>query len=510
MTDFRRFIERTSERQRLFTVRATLHNLLLTTLLLAALSQFARAADAEWRALWVDTFRPGLHNEAEVTRLVADARAGNFNALFVEVRKRADAYYQSSFEPKATDVSPPNYDPLADLLAKARSGGPRLQVHAWMTTYLAWNNRTNPPPQPEHPYRLHPEWLSQDFSGAHWDGKNFQFDAAHPEVQRHVFNVALDLLGRYDVDGLHFDYVRYSDRDWGYHPVAVARFNTLTGRTGKPAPADPDWLQFRRDQVTDLVRKTYLTAATLRPQAVISAATICWAPGPVTDADWLAKSAAWNKVLQDWRGWMEEGILDLNVPMTYFRQSTYGADWARWSQFIKNHRHGRHSILGAGAYLNSAAHSLGQLRSARVATHDGQVADGVAVYSYNSMGTNVTRAQFLAALTRPSAYETNRAPIFETFVEPPSMPWKLRPTLGHLRGFVRGSVGEGKEVDGAIVRLVGPVSRQTRTDATGHYGFAGLPPGDYRVAVGLPASGIEPLTVTIRPGMVSRHDAEVR
>src|ERR1043166_5681693 len=86
--------------------------------LILAASCFSLRAD-EFRALWVDTFHSGLQTASQVSQLVADARAGNFNAVIVEVRKRGDAYYNSNFEPKATDVSPQTYDPLADLIARA-------------------------------------------------------------------------------------------------------------------------------------------------------------------------------------------------------------------------------------------------------------------------------------------------------------------------------------------------------------------------------------------------------
>jgi hypothetical protein len=118
-------------------------------------------------------------------------------------------------------------------------------------------------------------------------------------------------------------------------------------------------------------------------------------------------------VLQDWRGWMEEGILDLNVPMAYFRQPVNDTDWAEWSIFAKNHRYNRHVALGAGIYLNSASNSLYQLRSTRTPTAAGHRADGLSGYSYAVMGTNVTRAQFLAALTvGPNAHDTNAVAIF--------------------------------------------------------------------------------------------------
>src|SRR5687767_10485608 len=89
------------------------------------------AGAQEMRGFWADTFHAGLRNSNETSALVAAARAANCNALFVEVRKRGDAYYRNGLEPVATDVAA-GFDPLADLIAKAHSGTERLEVHAWM------------------------------------------------------------------------------------------------------------------------------------------------------------------------------------------------------------------------------------------------------------------------------------------------------------------------------------------------------------------------------------------
>ena len=91
----------------------------------------ARAASAaEMRGLWVDAFHPGFKTAAETTEMVAKAKNAGFNAVFVQVRKRGDAYYTPTIEPRATDLSA-DYDPLADVIAKAHAAG--LEVHAWVS-----------------------------------------------------------------------------------------------------------------------------------------------------------------------------------------------------------------------------------------------------------------------------------------------------------------------------------------------------------------------------------------
>ena len=316
---------------------------------------FAQATP-EYRGLWVNGWA-GLYDTAsECTTIINRARAGNLNSISVQMRRRGDAFYNSNFEPKASNIDS-NYDPLADLIAKAHdtSGGKqRLEIHAWMVTFHIWNppNASGLPPQPDHPYRLHPDWLMKNFDGETYIGRQYTFDQGHPGVQEHTYNVALDIVSNYDVDGINFDYVRYNSIDEGYNDVTVARFNQLFDRSGKPAPTDSQWLQFRRDQITALMRKIYLNTIAIKPHVKVSADTICFAPGVTNLAQWYASSAAWNNVLQDWRGWLEEGIIDLAIPMAYFREHTHPVDWAKWSQFAKDFQYNRQTAMGPGIYLN--------------------------------------------------------------------------------------------------------------------------------------------------------------
>ena len=445
----------------------------------------AQSQPPEFRALWVDTFHAGIKNTSQINTLLSDLRAGNFNAVIPEVRKRGDAYYLSNFEPEATDMVG---DSLAELITRAHNtngGQQRIEVHAWIVTYNIWNNRTNRPPQADHPYNLHPDWLTQNDAGDQWDGGNYAFDPGHPEVQRHTFNVAMDIITRYDVDGFNFDYIRYAGNTWGYNPVSVARFNRRFGRTGEPASTDPLWRQFRRDQVTALVRKVYLSAIAIKPQVKISADTITWHPGPANATSWTNTARAYNDVLQDWRSWMEEGIIDLNIPMTYFDQAgAFTLAWTNWNNFTKDHRYNRHAAIGPGTYMNSMSNVLVQMRFGRRASPAGNFAEGLCGYSYAVPADGAPRSTFLAALAQTNVsrqYETNAQPLFATRVPTPIMPWKAAPTRGHLKGFVYG-LSTTNPLDGATVTVTGAVQRTTLTDATGFYGFVDLPPGSYGVS----------------------------
>jgi len=463
----------------------------------------------EFRGMWVNAWNVGLQNGSQVTTLVDQLRAGHFNAVIPQVRRRGDALYHSNFEPHATGTSPADFDALGDLIAKAHNtnAGPYLEVHAWLVTYHIWSGATNAstPPQPDHPLRLHPDWLLQDDTGEVFIGNQYTFDPGHPEVQRHTFNVAMDIVTNYNVDGINFDYIRYSSTAEGYNPVTVARFNQRFGRSGQPVSSDPVWKQFRRDQITGLLRKVYLNVMAVKPHVKVSADTITWAPGPTSDAQWYSSSAAWNSVLQDWRGWMEEGILDLNIPMAYFRETTHPTDYDNWMNFTKDRQFNRHAVIGPGTYLNSIADAIVQLRETRQASTGGKYAAGVCGYDYNTpyLSGAGQFGVFHSYLTNsPNTYDPLAPGIFQQAAAVPPMPWKVTPPNGHLMGTVyRGTIANG--LDGAVVTLTGPVIRAQTNDATGFYGFVDLPPGTYTVQASFPGYSSVSSNLTVSVGSVA-------
>ncbi len=232
---------------------------------LAALTSQAQ----ELRAFWADAFSPGIKSRQEVDEMLRRLRTAGCNAVFVQVRKSGDAYYQSRYDPWASD-NPERFDGLEYLIRQAHSGTPRIQVHAWINACAIGGSRGNP----LHISVRRPDWLSISDKGEVHDGEAVKIDPGHPEAADLTARVYLDVLRHYDVDGIHFDFVRYGGTSWGYNPVSVARFNARYGRRGVPKPEDPLWQQWRRDQVTALVRRVYLMAAALKPNVAVSAATI--------------------------------------------------------------------------------------------------------------------------------------------------------------------------------------------------------------------------------------------
>jgi uncharacterized lipoprotein YddW (UPF0748 family) len=462
-----------------------------STVLIVLCGLSSPASAQEIRAFWADGFSEGFKSPEQVDTLLKRLRAANCNAIFAQVRKGGDAYYLSRYEPWAAD-NPQHFDALSYLIEKAHNGSPHIQVHAWINTCAVGKTHGNP----FHIVAAHPEYKSLSDKGEDYDDEATKIDPGNPDAADWTFRVYLDVARHYDVDGIHFDFVRYGSTDgkgrWGYNPVSVARFNARYGRTGQPEWTDPLWKQWRRDQVTALVRKVYAMTAAVKPKVAVSAATITWGDGPhngegMTSLQfWNEKSAPMNRVFQDWRGWMEEGILDLNCQMSYYQESKH-PDWFRhWIDWGKDNQFKRYAVPSSGVWLNPITDSFKQIDAIRAPSRKHNRSHGVLLYSYS--GTNAGpdgkeqsyNEEFYTALSQPSAYAAK--PPFAQPSEFPKLPWKENPKTGVVKGFVL-TADALNAVDGAKVTLSGKVRRSQLADGTGFYAFVGLPPGEYKVKV---------------------------
>ncbi len=476
--------------------------------------------EAQFRGLWVDAYHDGAKSPVQIDRLLADARRANINALIIQVRKRGDAYYTRGPEPRADDPAlPAGFDPLDYLIERAHGGSPRLEVHAWIATLPVWGDQNRVPRDPGHVFNQHglgasgrEDWLTRREDGESW-ATGYFLDPGHPDAARYTADVALNLVREYDLDGLHLDYIRFPDSGtkggWGYNETSVARFNARHGRAGKPDPTDAQWGQWRRDQVSALVRRIYVGALAIKPQVKVSAAVIPWGAGPQTDADWL-KTAAYGAVFQDWRAWLEEGILDLAIPMNYFReaQAPQGAWFDRWVAWQRERTYGRQTAAGLGLYLNSPSDGIGQLKRALAAGPSGARLAGVALYSYaqprrTPAGGDATEEAIdvWAALASPGP-ANGGAPPFANPAAVPPMEWKVAPKAGAL-------VVRTPGLDGARVDLSGPTGLSGEADGNGLFVAAQVTPGEYTVTVRHGALG-EPRTLEAQVAAGGVTELELR
>lgn len=284
-------------------------NVVLVVVLVGMLASIAYS-EPEMRGAWITSWNHGFFTSQEVDATIAAAKKAGINALFIEVRKVADAYYDSKIEPRGKQV-PAGFDPLAYTIKKAHAEG--IQVHAWVVVYRAWTGAKSGPSDPNHIVNKHPDWIMLSRDGDKWAGEGIYLDPGVPKAREYIVSVFEDIAKRYNIDGIQYDYVRYPQGDWGYSETALQRFYAETGASAKPKPKDPKWLQWKRDQVTSLVKLAHDRIKAVNPNVVISASTVCFGSA----CDDFKQTSAYGSVGQDWKKWIEEDLIDINIPMNY-------------------------------------------------------------------------------------------------------------------------------------------------------------------------------------------------
>jgi len=358
----------------------------------------------EVRALWV--VRTTLTSPEKIHQLVNTAADNGFNTLIVQIRGRGDAYYKSRFEPRASELKDQllSFDPLALTLAEAHKRG--LKVHGWLNTSLLANLDALPS-DPEHVYNRHPEWLAVPRAVAaelydmsprdpafrqkivEWSKANrgelegVYTGPANPKVRDHIYNIWMDVLKHYPVDGLHFDYVRFASPDFDYSRTSLEKFrkwlepqlsseeraqlkrSLKTNKLAAPEMFAAKFADFQRLQVTTLVARIYKEVKKRRPDAVVSAAVFA------NDEN------AYTRRFQDWRRWLQMGILDVACPMAY---STDTAVFQKQIEVAASTAHSanRRVWAGIGAYRIPSDSAIEKINVARSLN-----AEGFILFSYD-------------------------------------------------------------------------------------------------------------------------------
>ncbi len=377
---------------------------------------FAQPGSPEVRAMWVQ--RGSLASPKTILGAVEMARRGGFNTLIVQVRGRGDAFYESRYEPRSHVLArqPPSFDPLELMVTAAHRAG--LKVHAWVNVNLV--SDAQPPAARRHLVHTHPEWLMvpralapdlakmnpkspaylrrlSEYAREHSDRVEGIFlSPVHKGAVEHTVRVIGDIAARYDLDGIHLDYIRFPSDEFDYSTAALNEFrSTVTANATPEERRDyasrsrgralfytemfpQRWQEFRRARLTALLTGIRATVKEHRPLAMLSAAVF-------PDA-----TEATTRRFQDWGGWLESGLLDAICPMAYT------TDRALFRSQIANVEHlagDRPVWAGIGAYQLPAAAAVENILTARQLG-----AEGIVLFSYDNLDaayvTTVARGAF--------------------------------------------------------------------------------------------------------------------
>jgi len=451
------------------------------------------------------------------TAAAGTIREANCNAVIIQVRKRADVCYPSGVgEPYMSNLSPSDFNALAALIKAAHDtsyGKKRIEVHCWSVAFKTakgqvYSQHTNTPTGSLTTFDNY--WPTRTSSTTGSENADGALDPGHPKCLEYLVNAHMDLVNFETtagpdgtdghIDGIHYDYIRFEANTEGYNPTSVARYNARYGLTGDPSPSSEQFKQWRRDQCTAFVRQMYARIQKARPSVKQSGAFVTWNPSPTasTRAAFQATRPYYD-VYSDWDSWMQEGILDLAVPMTYYNWASLPTDYTKWMNFEKDRKFNRQLIVGPGIYLNSLENAIYELQMTRDASPAGNYAEGFAGYSYAVPYLSGSWSGFTNSLV-PS--------VTPTWDDIPDMPWKTAPTKGHIMGTVT-IAGTGAWADGARVEISGPVSRVQTNDGTGFYAFIDLPVGTYTVTASLNGYPNAVGTAVVAVGQVTGNMYEV-
>ena len=329
----------------------------------------------EFRAAWITEVavnpdwpsKPGLttaQQKAQLISLLDRAQQLHLNAVFFQVRPAADAFYASPIEPwsdrlTGTQGKPPEpfYDPLAFAIAEAHRRG--LELFAWLNPFRAAHPDSKSPPAANQITRTHPE-LVRHYANQIW------LDPGEPAAQAHTLAVVLDVVNRYDVDGIVFD-------DYFYpYPVKNLLGHTLD------FPDDASWKKYgvtsgltrdnwRRKNVNDFIQIVSQQIKAAKPDVQFGISPFgIWRPQNPPQIKGLD---AYASIYADSRLWLANGWVDFLAPELYWPVVSRAQNFpALFNWWRAQNPKGRHVYAAVDDTKFPAGEITGQIQTVRTQT----------------------------------------------------------------------------------------------------------------------------------------------
>ena len=360
----------------------------------------------EFRGVWVATVanidwpsKPGLttaQQKQELLALLDRAVQLKLNAVIFQVRPACDAMYASRIEPwseyltgKMGQAPWPRYDPLAFAVEEAHKRG--LELHAWFNPYRAHHFQSKSPISKNHISKTRPN-LVRSY------GKYLWLDPGDPAVQDYSLSVVMDVVKRYDVDGIHFDDYFYpyeekgaDGRDQDFPDEASWRKFGANGKLSRD-----DW---RRENVNQFVKRVYKSIKAAKPWVKFGISPFgIWRPGFPAQ---IKGYDAYAKLYADSRLWLVNGWVDYFAPQLYWaidaKEQSFPVllDW--WTQ---------QNPKGREIFSGIAASSAGKWKPDEIPnqirlTRKQAGASGYILYSLKSLQNNPVLSEKIQSYVNP-------------------------------------------------------------------------------------------------------------
>ncbi len=293
---------------------------------LSIFSMLATSPKYEMRAVWICTnwaldwpsqpvkrASDQAKQQAELIAILDELQAMGINTVFFQARTRGEVFYASQYEPWATVLSGksgPGYDPLEFMVEECHRRA--MECHAWMITFPAGSSRQVKRQGSESLVSRHKSWCKRV-------ADEWYLDPGNPAVEKYLTQLVGELVAKYDIDGVHLDYVRYPDD--------AERFPD-TDSFHKWGRGYSSLMVWREANITRVVSAIYDTVKGAKPWVQVSSAPLGrYASLPGFEALWSCMEA----VSQNPKAWLASGKHDFIVPMLYYQDPNYTPflrDWA--------------------------------------------------------------------------------------------------------------------------------------------------------------------------------------
>ncbi|MCD7937986.1 MAG: family 10 glycosylhydrolase [Tannerellaceae bacterium] len=284
----------------------------------------------DWPTRPATTGADQARQKEELCRMLDQLYDANFNTVFLQVRHRGDVIYPSGIEPLSrvftgTYGQAPGYDPLAFAIQECHKRN--MECHAWLVTFPVGTDQVVRQQGNQSVVKRTPGLCKKH------DGE-WYLDPGMPGTADYLVSLVRELTSRYNIDGIHFDYIRYPDKANRFPDQATYK------KYGKGLPL----AQWRRDNINHIVGRLYDTVKEIKPWVQVSSAPL----GKYNriernpNAGWTA----YETVHQDPKAWLEAGKHDMLVPMMYYLHDDFFPFVDTWVE----QANGRFIVPGLGVY----------------------------------------------------------------------------------------------------------------------------------------------------------------
>lgn len=307
----------------------------------------------EFRAVWVATVDnidwpskkglPADQQKQEFLKLLDLHARNGMNALIVQIRPAADAFYPSSLEPWSEFLTgkqglppQPYYDPLEFMITATHQRG--MEFHAWLNPYRAVFNYTRSSISPSHVTKTHPEWFVKY-------GDKKYFNPGLPEVRKHTAQIVKNLITFYELDGIHMDDYFYPYRIAGKEFPDQASFKQY----GKGMTKDA----WRRSNCDSIIRQLQQTIRSVNPHVKFGISPFgVWrnkSQDPM-GSDTKAGQTNYDDLYADILLWLQRGWIDYVAPQLYWERGHKLADYDVLLKWWNEHSYSKHLYIGQAPY----------------------------------------------------------------------------------------------------------------------------------------------------------------